>query len=359
MATKSDIQVAALAAGFTIGFGFLTVWEAMKQTSRNRNPLRSLYIFMVWGEIIANVILGVLAWLFLDGTIPAGVPTFFFILLCWVFEIQFLMQIIVNRISLIAENQKTVKKIKWGTMIIISCINICVFCVFIPAHLDPPASQLAVDINKYWDRASKILIMIVDASLNIYFIKTVRSRLLKRSGLHKYKPLAAFNEKMMAVSVCMDLLLIGLMWLPNQVVFIQFHPVVYIVKLNIEMSMASLVVRLAQGKSDVNFRDMYDPESDPRSMRLSNRDMPRSVPLSVASIRKADKEDELDDNSMDGMQGIHCRTDLAVTVENVEVKGLGDEHSSKGSDGTIRDIFGDEMPLNKEDYRIQETPNSN
>ena len=62
----------------------------------------------------------------------------------------------------------------------------------------------AVDINKYWDRASKILIMIVDASLNIYFIKTVRSRLLKRSGLHKYKPLAAFNEKMMAVSVCMD-----------------------------------------------------------------------------------------------------------------------------------------------------------
>lgn len=72
MATKSDIQVAALAAGFTIGFGFLTVWEAMKQTSRNRNPLRSLYIFMIWGEIIANVILGVLAWLFLDGTIPAG-----------------------------------------------------------------------------------------------------------------------------------------------------------------------------------------------------------------------------------------------------------------------------------------------
>ena len=61
-----------------------------------------------------------------------------------------------------------------------------------------------MDINKYWDRASKFLIMIVDAALNIYFIKTVRSRLLKRSGLMKYKPLANFNEKMMAVSVCMD-----------------------------------------------------------------------------------------------------------------------------------------------------------
>ena len=71
MASRSDVQLAALAAGFTIGFGFLTVWEAIKQTSRNRNPLRSLYIYMVWGEIIANVILGILAWLFLDGTIPA------------------------------------------------------------------------------------------------------------------------------------------------------------------------------------------------------------------------------------------------------------------------------------------------
>lgn len=64
-----DYQLAALAAGFTIGFGFLTVWEAVKQTRRNRNPLRSAYIYMVWGEIFVNIILGVIAWLFLDGKI--------------------------------------------------------------------------------------------------------------------------------------------------------------------------------------------------------------------------------------------------------------------------------------------------
>ena len=148
------------------------------------------------------------------------------------------------------------------------------------------------------------------------------------------------------------------MWLPNQVVFIQFHPVVYIVKLNIEMSMASLVVKLAQGKSDVHFRDMYDPESDPRSLHLSQNHASRSIPLSVASIRRADKEDDLDSESLDGVQGIHCRTDLDVTVENVGVKGIEDAHSSKGSDGTIRDMFGDEIPLNKEGYRTQETPGS-
>ena len=67
--TKSDLQLSALAAGFTIGFGFLTVWEAIKQTIRNKNPLRSTYIYMLWGEIVANVVIGILGWVFLDGYI--------------------------------------------------------------------------------------------------------------------------------------------------------------------------------------------------------------------------------------------------------------------------------------------------
>lgn len=65
MASKTDLQIAALAAGFTLGFGFLTVWEAIKQTRRNRSPLRCVYIYMIWGEIFSNVGLGVIGWLFL------------------------------------------------------------------------------------------------------------------------------------------------------------------------------------------------------------------------------------------------------------------------------------------------------
>ena len=68
-ATLQDFQLAAAAAGFTIGFGFLTVWEAWKQTRRNRNPLRSVYIYMLWGEIAANLGIGVLGWLFLNENI--------------------------------------------------------------------------------------------------------------------------------------------------------------------------------------------------------------------------------------------------------------------------------------------------
>lgn len=69
MSTVGDYQLAAGAAGFTLGFGFLTVWEAIKQTRANKSPLRSPYIYMVWGEIVANLWIGIIGWLILDGVL--------------------------------------------------------------------------------------------------------------------------------------------------------------------------------------------------------------------------------------------------------------------------------------------------
>jgi multisubunit Na+/H+ antiporter MnhE subunit len=68
-ASNQDFQIAALAAGFTIGFGILTVWEAIKQTRRNRNPLRSVYIYMIWGEVAANIVIAIIGWLFLHDKV--------------------------------------------------------------------------------------------------------------------------------------------------------------------------------------------------------------------------------------------------------------------------------------------------
>jgi hypothetical protein len=34
---------------------------------RNRRPWKSPYIYMIWGEIIANLCLGLIGWFFLDG----------------------------------------------------------------------------------------------------------------------------------------------------------------------------------------------------------------------------------------------------------------------------------------------------
>lgn len=114
------------------------------------------------------------------------------------------MQIIINRIALIAEYRSTVRKIKWGTVAIITAINIAVFCIWIPAHTVPPVSQTFVNINKVWDKIEKVLILIVDAGLNWYFLRTVKIRLVRQYGLTKYAPLVGFNAKLMVLSVGMD-----------------------------------------------------------------------------------------------------------------------------------------------------------
>mgnify|MGYP000969780030 CR=1 FL=1 len=73
--------------------------------------------------------------------------------------------------------------------------------------------------------------MLVDSFLICYaryFIYVVKARLVKQHGLRKYKPLVAYYTRLGIISVCMDLMLIGLMSLPNGIVFVQFHPVAYV-----------------------------------------------------------------------------------------------------------------------------------
>lgn len=61
-----------------------------------------------------------------------------------------------------------------------------------------------VQVNEIWDRISKALILLVDAGLNYYFLRTVKRRLVLRHGLTKYAPLVSFNAKLMVVSILMD-----------------------------------------------------------------------------------------------------------------------------------------------------------
>ncbi|KAK0755864.1 hypothetical protein N5P37_011540 [Trichoderma harzianum] len=348
MASTSDIQVASVAAGFTIGFGFLTVWKAIQHTLRNRRPWKSQYIYMVWGEIIANLSIGIIGWVFLDGLrtnvsiyTPSGpkevgnrgrnvsshtkilIPVLFFFLFLWVFEIQLLMQIIVNRIAIIAEDRSTVFRLKWGTAAIITCINIAVFCIWIPAHTAPPVSDLYVRINEIWDRISKILILLVDAGLNYYFLRTVKRRLVMQHGLSKYAPLVSFNAKLLVVSILMDAMLIGLMSLPNQVVYIQFHPVTYMVKLNIEMSMAELITKLAKGEnSDMQMpstsshrtqaREEEEHDHQPQNYKLQSVNRTEPIREDFSSID--DDMGQFDESKAASTRGI---LDRGIQVETV------------------------------------------
>ncbi|KAI0155218.1 hypothetical protein GGR57DRAFT_511669 [Xylariaceae sp. FL1272] len=337
MATQQDYQVAALAMGFTIGFGFLTVWEAIKQTRRNKNPLRSMFIYMIWGEIAANVGIGIMAWLFLDGTLKASVPVFFFILVFWVLEMEESPELRSQVTWLIIA---TIKRLKWAVFFFISLVNLMVFCVFIPAHLDPPVEAL-FQANKYTDPASKIIICLVDAALNWYFLRTVNKRLVKEHGLVKYRPLVSFNAKLMLVSIAMDVLLIGLMWLPNGVVFIQFHPVVYMVKLNIELSMANLILRLAQGREDADFRDGLS-HSNGNAHSNGQRHLSKyHGDIALKSFHratvKAERLDSDSEKSADGENGINKTVDFHVTVSDAQPRECASRQEKRG--------FDDEMSL--------------
>lgn len=295
-----------------------------------------------------------------------SVPVLFFILFFWVWEIQLLMQIIINRIALIAEHRSTILKLKWGTVVLITTINVAVFCIWIPSHTVPPASETFVKINNVWDKISKVLILIVDAGLNWYFLRTVKIRLVQQHGLVKYAPLVGFNGKLMVVSIAMDALLIGLMFLNNQVVYVQFHPVVYMVKLNIEMSMASLVVRLAQGKpqNDMRpeeFHSSTDPSSrsrsvapsqQPQSIQLTSRTKRNTVNPRSPGLSKIDSDESLD------LGGIQCRTDLHITHEDrkdfSDRKDLVEGSSRSSNEAQAPSVFGDETPLHKNSQRVLE-----
>jgi hypothetical protein len=102
-----------------------------------------------------------------------------------------------------------------ATAVFVTTINISVFFIWIPARLQ--ISRNYHLINEYWDRIEKALYLIVDALLNWYFLKTVKANLIS-NGLTKYNKLVRFNQRIVVVSLLMDVMIIGAMWIPNSFV---------------------------------------------------------------------------------------------------------------------------------------------
>jgi hypothetical protein len=102
-----------------------------------------------------------------------------------------------------------------ATAIFVSAINISVFFIWIPARLQ--INRKYHTINEYWDRIEKGLYLIVDAALNWYFLKTVKANLIS-NGLTKYNKLVRFNQRIVVLSLLMDVMIIGAMSIPNSFV---------------------------------------------------------------------------------------------------------------------------------------------
>ncbi|KAG9234755.1 hypothetical protein BJ875DRAFT_530858, partial [Amylocarpus encephaloides] len=244
----TNLKIASLAWGFTIGFGFLTTWTAIKQTADvhrryGYSRLNSTYIWMIWLEILVCLIFSVICWLHLNEIIPPSFAFYFVILTTWALQVQFLLQIIINRVSILLTDRRKAFRLKIGVAVLITAINISVYCIWIPARLQ--VSDRYEYLNNIWDRCEKTIYLLVDAALNWYFIRTVQQKLVDQ-GLVKYNRLVRFNMWIIGFSLSMDILIIGMMSLKNSFVYMQFHPLAYIVKLNIEMSMADLIAKISK-----------------------------------------------------------------------------------------------------------------
>ncbi|OAL54555.1 hypothetical protein IQ07DRAFT_272625 [Pyrenochaeta sp. DS3sAY3a] len=240
--TEQNIIVASVVWGLTLINIIIAIWLIYGQTRGSRSPLRSVYVWMIWIELIVSFVMGLECYLHLLKIIRPSFPFFFTILFWWCIQVQLLLQIIINRIRVIVPDRRRSKMIMIATATFVTAINISVYCIWIPARLQ--INHTYHIVNEVWDRIEKALYLIIDAMLNWYFLKTVKANLI-HNGLTKYNSLVRFNQRIVVLSLLMDVMIIAAMSIPNSFVYIQFHPLAYIVKLNIEMTMANLIKRIA------------------------------------------------------------------------------------------------------------------
>ncbi|KAH7020748.1 uncharacterized protein B0I36DRAFT_434744 [Microdochium trichocladiopsis] len=244
----SDIEmnVASMIWGVSIGFAVFTFSKGVRQTWGiwKRTRTVTAYVALIWIEWLVCFLLSPILWFYIWGSIEPSFALFVIILILWTLQIQCIIQIIINRIALLKRDRTRIRQLQWSSVLIIGLINISVFCIWIPAQLQ--ISGTYITINYYWDRIEKAIFAIVDVSLNVYFVRLIRSKLIS-NGLTKYYPLFYFNCAMISVSITLDVILIASMSIGTGFVYSLFHPAVYGIKLYIELNMADLITKSVQG----------------------------------------------------------------------------------------------------------------
>ncbi|UKZ77002.1 hypothetical protein TrVFT333_004718 [Trichoderma virens FT-333] len=229
----TDMNISSIFWGFSLGAALFAAVQAGRQSyhSWKRKHGITTYVALIWGEWTSSIIIGALTWCFQREYVGPSFQLFF--LICADLTHAILLP-------------GAARSLKWGVFLVLLLVNISVMVIWTPAHLQ--LSPRWVHINEIWDRAEKVIFLIIDLSLNIRFMYLVRSRLIK-SGLSKYVPLYRLNLVLVCFSMCLDVSLIGLMSLPSGLSYLQFHPVAYLLKLSIEMNMAELTAKIAKSQN--------------------------------------------------------------------------------------------------------------
>ncbi|TFK96678.1 hypothetical protein BDV98DRAFT_608089 [Pterulicium gracile] len=289
--SRGEVIAACMMWGFTLGFGYFVVYHAYQLTMRVKRP--TAFILLIWGEIFANLILyGLLYILVVVGILPPdNFWVWLFIIIGWIIQLQCLIQLIVNRICILVNNRSQRRLLKWSMFAWIGFINITVAICWIPATLQ--ISDKWVRATYIYDRVEKVLYLITDAGLNYMFIWIVNRQLVS-NGLTKYSKLVRFNKLIIWVSLAMDVLIIGLMFMKNPLVYLMSHPLAFIIKLEIEMSMSNLIILVARGTGVHVHDEGISDESDPTSAGFGAT---QSVRVQVHREAITQIDGELDEHS--------------------------------------------------------------
>ncbi|KAI4522191.1 hypothetical protein K525DRAFT_199444, partial [Schizophyllum commune Loenen D] len=203
------------------------------------------------------IIYGTICWLYLHGIIPPGFGIFFATTTIWAVQIQCVLQIICNRVGVLLPDDRSRLTLKLSVAFFVLLINISVYCIWIPSKMG--VDEKFKQINVVWDRVEKVIYLFIDMALNAYFIISVKRRLVAY-GLRKYDALVRYNTWIATVSVSMDVFIICMMSLKNDFVYNQVHPVAYMVKLNIEISMSDLIRRVATSTGTAQLDSQSTPD---------------------------------------------------------------------------------------------------
>ncbi|KAK9787701.1 hypothetical protein AB5N19_03404 [Seiridium cardinale] len=267
--SQTELYLATLFYGVAITSAVFSGTMATRQTYMiwKRHHHINRYAIFVWGAWLACVGSAVTSALYLFNIVCASFYVYFFLVFLWCFEVQFVLQIIINRLALLMATRRQAQKLQWTVFGIILFVNISIFVIWIPTRMHgPPIFQ---HINEVWDRIQKVIFLVIDAGLNIYFVFLVRTHLID-AGFAKYKAIYRESILMIAVSISLDIVILGLMSLPTPTVYLAFEPTQYIIKLHIEMNMAELIIKVVKSPNHktVDLTGPYgiwDGSSDKRS----------------------------------------------------------------------------------------------
>jgi hypothetical protein len=117
-----------------------------------------------------------------------------------------------------------------------------------------------------------------------------------------------------------------MMSLPNSFVYVQFHPLVYLVKLHIEMNMADLIGKVVRASSNANASNGYNTRS--RTYQSNPHTYQSRIAHTLTGTHhrthiELGEEDELEHQERQKLEGIK----KTVVTEIITV-GPGDEEEA-------------------------------